>query len=668
MQKAGEKLNGKLGQNTNPTLLSSEDISGWHDHIIISGLHNLGFRIVEQLHATGVKVVVIDDQPDPRKLRLAQRMGIKILEEDSRNPQVLEEAGIYRATAIIASEENDLHNLETVLVANELVPGIRTVASFFNQRVGQQLAQAVSNAKALSLSEKAGPSFVEACTPSSVLHLFDVHGEDVIVVKSQVTQNGTVQELFGGLVPLVIQPANSKETDSLPTDWKFQPDRAYPLQVGQVVILAGRREELQKLAGVKLKEEDLQEALKNRGSSATSSFSKPKNSDSKTQRFLGVGGVVSNIIKSIDRPFRYALLFVLTVVIFSTILLWLTYRNPFTTPEGTPQNFSLLDAIYFTVTIIDTVGFGDYGFAQQEWWVKIFGIFLILLGTASVSILYAFVTNFIISRRIEEALGRHKATDMQNHIVLCGLGTVGYQVMQGLLKQGERVAVIEKNISGRFNSEAQSQGVPIIYGDARLPQVLKAANLAKAKAIAVLTSDDLANLETALSARAEFAAESPNNRAARLQLVLRLFDNNLADRVAKTFDLNISYSASALAAPYFVAAALDYTVVSTFYLQRQPFIVVRLKIEEAGSLHKLTVQQLYQQTGMWIVAYIARPQQLKLSGVADIDIPAEELKIQQLEPTFYPNAGLELAGGDIIYLVGSYERVIATYLLNKPTK
>ncbi|MEI6046820.1 MAG: NAD-binding protein, partial [Chloroflexota bacterium] len=558
MQKFTVNLTDELSEEVESQFVDPENPLNWRDHIIISGLHQLGFSIIEQLRAAGIRMVVVDDDPDPRLARQVQRLKIKMIQDDARIPETLVEAGIYGASAIMACEENDLHNFETVLVANDLVPGIRAVASFFSQKVGEQLTKAVTNAKALSLSEKAAPSFVEACTQSSILHLFTIKERDVAIVEARVAEAGTIEQLFGANPPLVVRDAEpspihssgNNYTSARPTSkarWEICPPRDYRVHPGQAVILAGQVEELKKLPGVKLDKTDLLGAITSLKAVQTEQEEglQKKLHNKKLGRFHRITQtrkVISNLLRDMELPFRYALLFVTLVMCISTLMLRFFYHNTYISPQGTSMEFTLLDALYFTVTIMTTAGFGDYNFAHQEWGLKLFGVFLTLVGAASVSVVYAFVTNAIINRRIEQTLGRNKATNMENHIVMCGLGSVGYQVMQGLLKQGEEIAVIEKNEQGRFNSEARNQGIPIIYGDAKLPQVLKAVNIHKAKAIAILNSDDLANLETALSAYTEFHIHE-NNHHKNLQVVLRVFDNKLAERVAKNFDINTSYSA-----------------------------------------------------------------------------------------------------------------------------
>ena len=49
-------------------------------HVIVCGLHGVGFRTVEQLHQSRVRVVVVDDAPDPRLAQIVESWGVELLD------------------------------------------------------------------------------------------------------------------------------------------------------------------------------------------------------------------------------------------------------------------------------------------------------------------------------------------------------------------------------------------------------------------------------------------------------------------------------------------------------------------------------------------------------------------------------------------------------------
>jgi Trk K+ transport system NAD-binding subunit len=129
---------------------------------------------------------------------------------------------------------------------------------------------------------------------------------------------------------------------------------------------------------------------------------------------------------------------------------------------------------------------------------------------------------------------------MRGHVVVCGLGQVGYRIVQELHGLGEDVVCVEARDKQSFVAEVQALGVPVHLGDARNDHVLRAAGVERAKAVICATGDDLANLEAALDVK----RMSPGTR-----VLMRMFDQGLAGKVGGAMALDQSFSTSALAAP-----------------------------------------------------------------------------------------------------------------------
>ncbi len=129
-----------------------------------------------------------------------------------------------------------------------------------------------------------------------------------------------------------------------------------------------------------------------------------------------------------------------------------------------------------------------------------------LLGALFVAVFFAMLTNMLVSRRIEEALGHGRITGLHGHVLVIGLGAVGMQAATRLAAAGSAVLVVEKDPGNRHLGQARALGLPVVLADATLPETLHGVGLASAAAIAVLTSDDLANLETGLAVRDQLGA------------------------------------------------------------------------------------------------------------------------------------------------------------------
>jgi Trk K+ transport system NAD-binding subunit len=284
----------------------------------------------------------------------------------------------------------------------------------------------------------------------------------------------------------------------------------------------------------------------------------------------------------VDRPLRIALLLGLALLLASALVLHLGYRKPIG-----DAHLSLLDAVYFTVETVATVGFGDFSFSGQPAWIEAYGIFLIVAGTTLVTTLFALLTNALVSRRIAQSLGGGRIPGMRGHVVLVGLGAVGMHVLDGLLEHGAQVVVVERTDAGGLLGRARALGVPVVLGDATHGETLGSVNLEAATGVAILTSDDLTNIETGLAVR-----ERLGERWSEVPVVLRVFDRQLGHRLEQSFGFRHVWSTSAIAAPWFVGATLGMEVLFTFYVGNHPFLLARLRVSEGGGLDGLAMREL----------------------------------------------------------------------------
>jgi hypothetical protein len=159
-------------------------------------------------------------------------------------------------------------------------------------------------------------------------------------------------------------------------------------------------------------------------------------------------------------------------------------------------------------------------------------------------LLFALVTDAIVTAGIARTLGE-LPRPRSNHAVVCGLGRVGLRIVQRLVAAGIPCVAVERSEDNPFLDATPRLGVPVLVDDASRRETLTPLRVPDARVVLAVTDDDLANLETALNAR----QLNPSVR-----VVMRLFSHDLATRAERTFNIAISRSVSALAAPAFVAA------------------------------------------------------------------------------------------------------------------
>jgi|DewCreStandDraft_2_1066082.scaffolds.fasta_scaffold00472_4 CPA2 family monovalent cation:H+ antiporter-2 len=78
-------------------------------------------------------------------------------------------------------------------------------------------------------------------------------------------------------------------------------------------------------------------------------------------------------------------------------------------------------------------------------------------------------------------------TEMVNHVVICGLGEAGRELVSALMRRGFRFLVIEQDPAAI--QWLRRLGVPYIYGDATSSQVLERAAVGQARVVAVTLPD-----------------------------------------------------------------------------------------------------------------------------------------------------------------------------------
>jgi hypothetical protein len=150
-------------------------------------------------------------------------------------------------------------------------------------------------------------------------------------------------------------------------------------------------------------------------------------------------------------------------------------------------------------------------------------------------------------RRGEKEWMTVMASTYRDHIILCGLGHLGFRILDQLLGRQEEVVALERDPSCPFLGEAKERGVPVLVRDMRDDQALREAGIAEARAIIIASNDDLANVEVALDAR---------RMNGRIKVLLRLFDQRIADKFRDAGLIDEAFSSAALAAPVVADLAL----------------------------------------------------------------------------------------------------------------
>jgi Trk K+ transport system NAD-binding subunit len=158
---------------------------------------------------------------------------------------------------------------------------------------------------------------------------------------------------------------------------------------------------------------------------------------------------------------------------------------------------------------------------------------------------------------------------------------------------GIEVVGVDKSADATGIPLAENLGIHVVIGETHREETLRAAGIATCQALVTVTDSDIANLETALNARA--LAASP-------RIVLRLYDDDLAARVQETIGNAVSRSTSYLAAPAFAAAVLDHQVLHTIAVGRHVLLLAEVAADDGSGLTGQALAALHQPGLLRVIA------------------------------------------------------------------
>ena len=216
------------------------------------------------------------------------------------------------------------------------------------------------------------------------------------------------------------------------------------------------------------------------------------------------------------------------------------------------MDLSWVDATYFATTVVTTVGFGDINLHQAPAWLKLFGVALMFAGVLLIAVTASLLAVFVVTGTADHLRNELRVRWMRDHLVVCGLGSVGMAVARDLHARGTRVVVIDPKADDELHRETNPR-CPVIVGDATRPVILHRAGIERARALVACTSNDALNLEIGLTAQS--VAEG-SRKGRPLRLVLRCFDADLARRIHVVSDNYTLLSEAKIAAEVFVRRAL----------------------------------------------------------------------------------------------------------------
>lgn len=222
--------------------------------------------------------------------------------------------------------------------------------------------------------------------------------------------------------------------------------------------------------------------------------------------------------KVVERPIRQVvkrLVMALAVLVATALIVYADHEGYHDNADG---SVSLLDAFYYATVTLSTTGYGDITPVSDG--ARLTNIFLITPLRVLFLIILVGTTLEVLTERTREEwrLNRWRSV-LRDHTVVVGFGTKGRSAIQTVCATGlkkEQVVVVDP--SSKAIDAATAEGYAGVIGDATRSEVLKRAEVHKARQIIIAPQrDDTAVLVT-LTAR-------QLNRGAKIVAAVREEEN-----------------------------------------------------------------------------------------------------------------------------------------------
>lgn len=164
------------------------------------------------------------------------------------------------------------------------------------------------------------------------------------------------------------------------------------------------------------------------------------------------------------------------------------------------DHIPFFDAVWMTAISLLTVGYGDVVPKSVE--AKLLAMLIIPIGVGLVTYTLGAIVAGVIEGNFSKTLWRKKMNrsiaKLENHIIVCGLGRVGQQVVTELRKEKIPIVVIDRNVS---QFEEFDKELLFIEGDATEDKTLVEAGIERAQGLVATLPQDADNVFISLTAK-----------------------------------------------------------------------------------------------------------------------------------------------------------------------
>ena len=576
------------------------------DLFLVCGLGSLGQHCVVALQEFGVKVIAIEQQPpsvENWEIASLPNLLEQLIKGDCRHKSVLQQAKIGQCRAALIVTTSEKVNAETALAIRQLNPHARLVVRSAKENLNQLLTQQLGNFVAYEATHLPAYPFALSALGTETLGFFNLDGRRLRLLQRKLTNNDPwchtrlLHELNTRTRRIIAHARPKKQLAS--SFYQWEPDAQ---------VLPG-----DEIAYIETGE----------NFSLSHYSSSIQEQPSRKKLFFSISHlrkiILDNLSKfwqlSFQQQVRRVALFCSIIVIIllgvGTILFKYYYA-------GT----TFVSAFYVTAILL-LGGYADlFGsfepLPELPEWLQLFALGLTVTGTAFVGVLYALLTEALLSSKFQ-FIKKRPPIPSENHVVIIGLGRVGQRVAH--LLQSFKQSVVGVSFNPNIDASILPS-MPLIVGKTK--EALSRANLATAKSVVVVTDDEILNLEVALM------AQSINPYS---NVVIRTTGQSLSETLTQLLPQAQIIAAYEVAAEAFAGAAFGENILQLFRFCNQTILVTEYQIEADDTLDGLILAE---------VAY----------GYGVMPIYYASLRVN---PTLMPSDDIRLAVGDRLIVLATIE-------------
>ena len=523
---------------------------------LVCGLGSLGQYCVKMLRDFGAIVSAIDvAEPSRWDVKELPDLLENLVIGDCRQPEILQQAKIQHCQAILCVTSDERINIETAFASRLLNPQVRLIVRSAEKNLNALLQQELGNFVAFEAKQLSAPTFAVAALRNDIQGFISIDSQLLRVVQCQIHPehrwcgDRLLHQIDSRTRRLL---SHRPATGDLPQQFhQWQPEAR--VQAGDQVTYVELTEEfsppMRTQTGWRKRSRRLSQL---RTVKLWKTFRQWLGQQQSHRVGFAVGAMVLSLIG------------------LGAVILKATYAQE-----------SWLRALYVATVMLlgsyDTVLGALSPNDSVPVWLRFMNLSYMLAGTASIAVLYALLTESLLVSKFQLP-NRRPPVPSQGHVVLLGLGPFGRQVAL-LLQQ------LKQPLVGVSNTPLEANLLPqmplVVVSD--FADALAQVNLATAKSLVLATDHEMVNLEIGLMAR----ALNP-----QLALVIRTFDPDFSDNLARLLPDAQVLCAYALSAEAFAASVLGDNILSLLRINEQTVLVIEYVIQSGSGLDGLLLAEI----------------------------------------------------------------------------